>query len=164
MTNTLKLKVIAWVSDASGETRAARIMMMNEHPHLIILDCWAHQIQLVLGDYIKANNSVAATIKDANSVVKWFCNHSWALGQFNAEQRASNNGTLAFIKAVITRWTAHYCSVSRLLELQPILRSLVIKKEAELIKSVGTVASLRESAKIIMRKIKDQTLWDNLEL
>lgn len=31
-------------SDASGESRAARICLLDEMPHLLIVDCYAHQV------------------------------------------------------------------------------------------------------------------------
>lgn len=31
------------VTDASGESRKARRLFLNRHPHVIVLDCWSHQ-------------------------------------------------------------------------------------------------------------------------
>ncbi|KAF8334907.1 uncharacterized protein EI90DRAFT_3288007 [Cantharellus anzutake] len=39
----LNLKLIGWVSDASGESRAVRIWLQEQFPHLIVADCYAHQ-------------------------------------------------------------------------------------------------------------------------
>lgn len=39
-----KCKVVAVVTDASGETRKARQDFGKEFPHIIMLDCYAHQV------------------------------------------------------------------------------------------------------------------------
>jgi hypothetical protein len=40
------LKLIGWASDASGESRAARKLLKQHFPHLITVDCYAHQVRL----------------------------------------------------------------------------------------------------------------------
>jgi hypothetical protein len=39
------LRLIGWVSDASGESRAARKMLKQRFPQLITVDCYAHQVR-----------------------------------------------------------------------------------------------------------------------
>jgi len=36
--------VVAVCSDASGESRKARRLLREKHPHLVTLDCYAHQV------------------------------------------------------------------------------------------------------------------------
>lgn len=40
----LGVKVVAWCSDASGESRAMRSRLYALEPRLITLDCYAHQV------------------------------------------------------------------------------------------------------------------------
>lgn len=40
----LETKIIGWVSDAGGESRAMRVRLFKERPDLILLDCYAHQV------------------------------------------------------------------------------------------------------------------------
>lgn len=40
--------VIAVTSDASGESRKARQLCARENPELMIPDCYAHQVSIVL--------------------------------------------------------------------------------------------------------------------
>jgi len=35
---------IAFVSDASGESRKARRLLAKQHPEMAVLDCYAHQV------------------------------------------------------------------------------------------------------------------------
>ena len=37
-------KVVAVCSDASGESRKARRLLREKFPHLVTLDCYAHQV------------------------------------------------------------------------------------------------------------------------
>ena len=39
-----KVRVIAWVSDAGGDSHAMRVWLNQMHPHLLVFDCWAHQV------------------------------------------------------------------------------------------------------------------------
>ena len=41
-------RLIGWVSDASGESRAARKQLQNRFPQLLVVDCYAHQVGLIL--------------------------------------------------------------------------------------------------------------------
>ena len=38
------LQVIGVCTDASGESRAARLRLLKEMPWLLVADCWAHQV------------------------------------------------------------------------------------------------------------------------
>ena len=40
----LNLKLIGWVLDASGESRAACIRLQEQFPQLIVADCYVHQV------------------------------------------------------------------------------------------------------------------------
>jgi hypothetical protein len=42
-------KVVAIVTDASGECRKARWILGQKHPWLVVLDCYSHQVQLPFG-------------------------------------------------------------------------------------------------------------------
>lgn len=44
LTIVLGLVVIGWCTDAGGEARAMRRRLVSIMPHLIVLDCWAHQV------------------------------------------------------------------------------------------------------------------------
>lgn len=39
--------VVAVVTDASGECRKARRLLALEHPDIVFLDCYAHQVFLI---------------------------------------------------------------------------------------------------------------------
>ncbi|EGO04877.1 hypothetical protein SERLA73DRAFT_149218 [Serpula lacrymans var. lacrymans S7.3] len=43
--------LIAFTSDASGDSHKARKILCQDRPEIIVLDCYAHQINLIVGDY-----------------------------------------------------------------------------------------------------------------
>lgn len=43
-TDVLKVKLIAWCSDAGGDSAKMRRLLVQKLPHLIAVDCWAHQV------------------------------------------------------------------------------------------------------------------------
>ncbi|TFY79124.1 hypothetical protein EWM64_g4889, partial [Hericium alpestre] len=165
LTTQIGLKCIGIAGDAAGDERKARLDMLREHPNLLIADCWAHQICLILGDYVRANPKIAEVIDSAVEVVKWFNNHSYALGIFQKEQRETYGGKeWCLIMPVITRWTAYFASFDRLLKLRKALQVTAIKHEQELISALGTSAPARKKLKArrVLARIKDDSWWKKL--
>ena len=88
-------------------------------------------------------------------VIRWFIHHSFALGILNKEQLSLSSTALTLFLPVITRWTAHYCSISRLLQLQKPIQVTVIKHEDQLVESVGSKRESQEKARRIVEVVKD---------
>jgi hypothetical protein len=82
-----------------------------------------------LGDYYKTNSDITALIDHANEIIKWFNNHSFALGLLNGEQMSMFHKILTLILPVVTCWTSHFCSLSRLLEISKALKVTAMKHE-----------------------------------
>ncbi|KIM64232.1 hypothetical protein SCLCIDRAFT_37040, partial [Scleroderma citrinum Foug A] len=109
-TDVLKVKLIAWCSDAGGDSAKMRRLLDQKLPHLIAVDCWAHQVNLVVGDIFKIKGSFIETIDNALEVVKWFNNHSRALGILRDIQCQLHEQPHSLILPVLTRWTSHFLS------------------------------------------------------
>ncbi len=71
-------------------------------PWLVVLVCWAHQINLIVGDYLSLRIDFLTCLPKAFLVIKWMNNHSHALGIFRREQLQTYNKILALILPVIT--------------------------------------------------------------
>lgn len=70
---------------------------------------------------------------------------------------------LALILAVITRWTAHYCSAARLLDIAKGLLFCVIRYENELLDSAGPANSdARKVADEVIGIVRDKVFWEKL--
>jgi hypothetical protein len=116
----------------------------------------------VAGDYFKLNLDFIASADSAIQVIKWFNNHSRALGLLHQEQLVTDNRVVALILAIITRWTSHYLSMTRLLEVNKALRSCVIKNGETLLKCGGPKAEAQSKAKEILNTVNDHNFWHNV--
>jgi hypothetical protein len=134
---TYGLTVIAACSDDGGDARKMRRLLLVQMPWLIIILCWAHQINLVVGDYLSLKLPFQDCVPKALNVIKWMNNHSRALGLFRQEQLCTYQKILALILPVITRWTAHYLSLRRLLTVEKALKAAWIKHGDTMIASAS---------------------------
>ncbi|QRW16562.1 hAT family dimerization protein [Rhizoctonia solani] len=112
----LGMNIVGWVSDAGGDSRGMRICLGKEHPELLLFDCWAHQIQLVVGDVLKLKNDLVAAGDDAQEIAKWFILHSQALGLLHDEQVKATGRSRMYTVPNLTRWTSHYITAQGLLD------------------------------------------------
>lgn len=44
--NELKVEIVAWCSDAGGDSRAMRERLYRLKPWLVSIDCWGHQVRI----------------------------------------------------------------------------------------------------------------------
>ncbi|KDQ08587.1 hypothetical protein BOTBODRAFT_118313 [Botryobasidium botryosum FD-172 SS1] len=153
---------IGFVSDTSGKCRSTRLMLHAEFPQYLVANCYAHQIQLVVGDYMKRNPAIRSYIEQAVEIVKWFNTHSYALRMFMEEQKTLTKHPLKLITPFIIRWTTHCLAITRLLHLHTPLQTLAMKHHDELVDSVGMKTKSVSKAKRIMNYISDQSLWEHL--
>ncbi|KAF8642816.1 hypothetical protein AX16_009400, partial [Volvariella volvacea WC 439] len=64
--------VIAIVTDASGEGAKAWRMYKKKYKLVIVLNCYGHQVNLVVGDYFKATDiSVLKYTDDTAKLITW---------------------------------------------------------------------------------------------
>lgn len=99
---TYGLTVIAACSDDGGDARKMWQLLLAQMPWLIVILCWAHQINLIVGDYLSLKLPFQDCVPKALNVIKWMNNHSRALGLFRQEQLCTYQKTLALILPVIT--------------------------------------------------------------
>ena len=100
----------------------------------------------------------------AIKVIQWFNNHSFALGLLNSEQWQMYTKTKALITPVVTRWTAQYCALSRLLETWKALQVTIIKHEDDLMASVGKKKNLISRAREVLRVCQDENWWKEITM
>lgn len=163
------VSVIAWCSDDGGDGRKMRRLLASERRSLIVILCWAHQLNLVVGDVLSLKISLFDCVTQAIEVVKWFNSHSRALGILNQEQASlsANTGAaliLALILPVLTRWTAHFCSLSRLERVAPAIRSSWMKYSNQLLAAAGTRREAKEKAESIKAIVENPDFWKNIAM
>jgi hypothetical protein len=152
-------KVIAACSDDGGDARKMRRLLRDLMPWLIIILCWAHQINLVVGDYLSLKLAFQDCVPKALTVIKWMNNHSRALGLFRQEQFFTYQKVLALILPVITRWTAHYLSLRRLLTVEKVLKVAWLKHSETMIASAGPKHDDKVKAIAVQEVINDSQFW-----
>jgi hypothetical protein len=159
----LGVVVIAWCTDAGGDARKMRKLLLQKFPNLVTPDCWGHQTQLICCDYFKIKGHYIKTAERAQEVIKWFNSHGRALGLLRVEQKLVNAGkALALILPAITRWTGHYLAFSRLLVVSQPLRICVVKEKETLITCAGQKAEMKVKAREIIRTVEDMSFWVDL--
>jgi hypothetical protein len=156
---TFLLIIIALCSDNGGDARKMRRLLLDLMPWLIIFVCWAHQINLIVGDYLSLRIDFLTCVPKALLVIKWMNNHSRALGIFRREQLQTYNKVLALILPVITRWTAHFLSLRRLLEVEMPMKTSWMKYSEHMIECAGPKADVQEKAREIQVIVEDQQFW-----
>jgi hypothetical protein len=77
----------------------------------------------VVGDFFKSNAEVLDYTDKASDVITWLRSKTLVLALLHEK------GAKAVIRAVLTRWTAHYMAYHRLLELRPKLLSILYDDE-----------------------------------
>ena len=120
---TYGLTVIAACSDDGGDACKMWQLLLVLMPWLIVILCWAHRINLIVGDYLALKLPFQDCVLKALNVIKWMNNHSHALGLLHQEQFSMYQKTLVLILPVITRWTAHYLSLQQLLTAKKALKA-----------------------------------------
>ncbi|GLB41139.1 putative protein of unknown function (DUF 659) [Lyophyllum shimeji] len=137
--------------------------MMSRFPRLIILLFWAHQINLVVGDFLTLKYDLLLVIANCLEVIKWFNNHSTALALLGEEMKFTYEGKVwALILPVITHWTAHYLSTTRLLKVKSAVISCVHRHEEKLLIAGGKMQEVQERACQIMNIVRDNGFWQSL--
>ena len=122
-------------------------------------------MNLVVGDIFKVKGSFIETIDDALEVVKWFNNHSRALGILRDVQHQLHEQPLSLILPVLTRWTSHFLSVRRLLQLEQAFKHMLAKvPENDLITCAGSRAEMKRKARQILDTLKHFDFWYKLQL
>ena len=173
--------VVAIVTDASGECRKARRILGAKYPWLIVLDCYSHQVQLictsptivthhfanqvnlVVGKYFKSNADVLKYTDKATQLITWLRSKTLVLAMLRKVRADANLMPLSVIRAVLTRWTAHYMAYRRLLELRPALESVVANDAMQARDEDRTVitgdAKAKRTSSQMVTIIKDPLFW-----
>lgn len=188
LVGTWKVKVIAVTSDASGESRKARTLLVKEMLQLVAPDCYAHQvssrlpcfadwndqlnlqINLIVGDFLKAQDpSFGAFQEMAADLITWLRSKTYLLAKLRECQIGLGMAALAIIRAVITWWTAHYLAYSQLHEVRPALQALISRDEARDPRTspesdiITGDARAKAKAQKMVEIIKNGDFWATLE-
>ncbi|KAJ6619379.1 ribonuclease H-like domain-containing protein [Mycena sp. CBHHK59/15] len=142
-------KIRYFTTDADGGSKKGRLNLGKKRQWLILPSCWAHQCQLILGDYFKVHDMAAAIAEDATGLISWLNNHGKVRKIFDKSQKIismQNVGRmiiLAYLIANLTRWTTHFVAFWRLFILkEPIQLAVYQNRKAIIDAQVGTAVSM----------------------
>ncbi|KZT64718.1 hypothetical protein DAEQUDRAFT_769439 [Daedalea quercina L-15889] len=115
----------------------------------------AVKINLVTSDLFKgAADLFKDLLDDALEIIKWFNNHTWALGMLKDTMATKIGKVLCLILPVITHWTSHYLSVQQLIKVEHAFRQLLLDMEDNLVKCAGDKEEAQEKAMQIIAKLQ----------
>ncbi|KAL1743828.1 hypothetical protein HDZ31DRAFT_9135, partial [Schizophyllum fasciatum] len=159
---------IAFASDAGGESRKGRRIIVDRRPEIFGPDCFSHQLQLVVGDYVaKSESNLRLTASQADELISWIRGKTQLIFLLKEAQLANGNVALSVVRAAMTRWTSHHLAYHRLVELQPALSKVVSDDEfrskggwpSQIIK--GDRKS-KAKAKSMLSILRSGTFWHGL--
>lgn len=157
------VELIGWCTDDGPDGKKMRRLLQALFNWLIVILCWAHQINLVVGDFLLIRRAITEDINHALEVIKWFNNHSTALALLQTEQTLTFRGSSwALILPAITRWTAHYLAITRYLKLKQPLQLCWTRNEDRLVTCAGTKQDLQDKARNIHALVRNEDLWCRL--
>ena len=95
--------------------------------------------------------------------IKWFNNHSRALGLLKEHQQTQYNGrVLALLRPCATRWTAHVLCAGRFLEIEKAIRICILTSKDMLVACVGKEQALKDKAEALLSEIEQPVFWTTL--
>jgi hypothetical protein len=157
------VEVIAWCTDDGPDGKKMRRLLKMFLVWIIVVLCWAHQINLIVGDILRLKLDFLRAISLSLEVIKWFNGHDAALTLLRTEQKFTFNGKFyALILPVVTRWTAHYLSTTRLLKLKGAVKSCCARHEDALLICAGKESKATEKAQSILDIVGNDTFWADL--
>ncbi|KIN93074.1 hypothetical protein M404DRAFT_171840, partial [Pisolithus tinctorius Marx 270] len=131
-----------------GDSAKMRRLLVQKLPHLIIVDCWAHQAGNILP-----------------SIVKWFNNHSHALGILLDTQHQLVGQPLSLVLPILTWWTSHFLSVHQLLQLEPAFKQMLTKvPHNDLIMCAGSRADMKRKAQQVLDILQHYDFWYKFQI
>ncbi|KAF8147012.1 ribonuclease H-like domain-containing protein [Mycena galopus ATCC 62051] len=153
--------IVAFCCDPGGNSKGLWPLLLRAMPWILTIPCWAHQINLVVSDFIKKGN-ITEILSQCLVVINWFSSHKRALLMLLEEQQVINKARLPgekwehlkrFVRAGITRWGTHAMSTRRLLQLQTALIDLVNHRLDELRLAGGEKQDAIDAAEAVINLI-----------
>ncbi|KAJ6624052.1 hypothetical protein B0H10DRAFT_1943534 [Mycena sp. CBHHK59/15] len=138
-------KVIYFVTDTDGGSKKGRELLGKQCIYLILPSCWAHQFQLILGDFFKVNKFAAQTVEMTTALIGWINNHSKVQKIFDHAQHNISKDCLGYflilanLVANLMCWTTHCIAFMCVFCLQDALQFAVMQ-------SRGTIVSAQVGA------------------
>ena len=120
---------------------------------------------MVVADYFKADSEIFKHTDKAGDLITWLRSKVIVLALLRENQLKTSGKTLAILRAILTRWTAHLRAYERLLLTQKNLVAIVYEDEARDSDSKLIVtgdAKAKTKSREMCEIIKDSSFWHAL--
>ncbi|GET54624.1 ribonuclease H-like domain-containing protein [Rhizophagus irregularis DAOM 181602=DAOM 197198] len=159
------ITVCAIVTDSASVYAAARRRMRILKRSIIFLPCFAHQINLCVGEIFKESTEFKTTIDRAIRLATYFknSNHKFFIAHLKEQQYETYKKYIAIAVPGETRWNSVYYMCISLLKTQQALQILAINYKPPIVETHrqgGALTLPRE----IFEIIDSSTFWDQLIL
>ena len=161
MEDNYGINVIGWCSDNGLDSKKGCRLMSEAFIWMIILVCWAHQINLVVGDLLGLKHKLIEVIELALDIIRWFNSHGEPLGWLQQEQIFTYDKAWTLFLPVLTRWLAHYHTITQLLRMEEAVKCLYMKRRDAMIEKAGN-AEKQERASKVLEPFGDPGFWKKL--
>ena len=123
-------------------------------------------MNLVVGDYFRDQKELIPWTKQATELIGWLCSKSLVLAMLHKVREQAGLPALSVLRAVLTRWTAHYMAFCCLLKLHTALVGVIAADEMQVEPAKKTFitgdAKAHAKAKEMVRIVKDPVFWHTL--
>jgi hypothetical protein len=96
--------------------------MRNENLDKVFLPCFAHQMNLCIGDIFKESERYKTVSIQAVAIVSFFNSSTYFLGKLKQEQIELNGHLYALQRPCETRWNSHYFCIASILKTETALK------------------------------------------
>ncbi|KAL0564096.1 hypothetical protein V5O48_017960 [Marasmius crinis-equi] len=155
--------VIAVCTDNGPDGKKACRLITEQFPHIATTVCWAHHTNLTVGDYLKLKRPFMDSIAVTFEIIKRFNNHQRALDLFKHSQLSLGApAALSLFLPVLTRWTAHFCSIGRLQKVEQLLWGCATQFDRQIAAAAGDKPDQLQKGKDIVSSINNNNFWHDL--
>lgn len=155
--------LIAWCTDDAPDNKKMRRLLTSFIPWIVVIVCWAHQIDLVVGDLLSLRTEFTSVVRQALDIIIWFNNHGLPLDLLRHEQEQTYGKSWALFLPADTRWLGHYLATARVLKIEQALRTCVIRHREELFRCAGPRLQQKRKAQATLEPISDPEFWSKLK-
>ncbi|RHZ45780.1 hypothetical protein Glove_650g3 [Diversispora epigaea] len=105
----LNLTILAIVTDSAPAYNAARLRLRNQHCELVFLPCYAHQVNLCVGEIFKVLSEFKTTSSYALKIAAYFknANNKYFIGQLRTIQKEIYGKYIQPMIPGDTRWNSY---------------------------------------------------------
>ena len=161
MEKKYNITVVGWCADEGPDTKKGKHLMENEFLWMIILVCWVHQINLIVGDLLGVKHELIKVIKIVLKIITWFNTHSVPLSWLQDEQELTYSVLWVIFLPVVTHWLTHYHICTRLLKIERAICACWLHKGEDMILKAGKTEK-QERARAVLEPIRDPEFWKKL--